>query len=336
MTAIVLTAAGPQVDSSWQPPPAEQEAVVRLSLAGICATDLELIKGYMGFRGVLGHEWVGVVESAPASARQWLGRRVVGEINCPCRVCTTCRGGHPTHCPHRTVVGIAGRHGVFSNRFTLPVANLHEVPRSVPDEAAVFVEPLAAACQITEQVEIRPTMSVVILGLGRLGQLIARVLALTGARVIGISRSQLRRELAPPGVITAPPDALTSGGPDALAPDKTGFDVVVDCTGAVEGIALATQIVRPRGTIVLKTTTASSLAHPPTAPHLTDWVINEVTVVGSRCGPFAPALRLLESGLVDPTALVTDRMALADGVAALARASRPTSVKVLLMPHPET
>ena len=192
MRALVLTDDGPHVrDHSLTP--REGESLIRLELGGVCATDLELVKGYMGFTGVLGHEWVGTVEESPDT--KLVGARVVGDINCPCGACFTCHAGRPTHCPNRTVLGIQGRDGAFAERFFLPEANLHRVPESVPSEAAVFVEPLAAACRILEQVHVRPTDRVVVLGLGRLGQLCARVLATTGARVQGVSRNLDRLDL---------------------------------------------------------------------------------------------------------------------------------------------
>lgn len=292
------------------------EARVRVRLAGVCATDLELVRGYMGFAGTLGHEWVGEVEASPDPA--WIGRRVVGDINCPCGVCATCASGRPTHCPSRSVLGIVNRDGAFAEQLSLPVGNLHAVPDGVPDEAAVFVEPLAAACAILEQVAVRPSMRVVVLGTGRLGQLCARVLALTGADVCAVGRNPGTLALLPRGVrAVAPADAAA----------EAGADVVVDCTGSPDGLALATSLVRPRGTLVLKTTVHDVGRIDPNR-----WVIDEITVVGSRCGPFEPALRLLASGAVDPRHLITARFPLRDGVAAMARAAEPGALKVLIEP----
>ena len=315
MRALALTPDGPVVRD--QPLAARAgEATIRTVVAGVCATDLELVKGYMGFDGVLGHEWVGVVEDAPDPA--WIGRRVVGDINAACGECATCAAGRPTHCPQRTVLGIQDRDGAFAERLSLPLRNLHSVPEGVPDEAAVFVEPLAAACEILQQIHVRPTDRVVVLGVGRLGQLCARVLALTGARVDAISRNPGRLELLPPGIGRG-----TLGEADALA----GADLVVDCTGNPEGLALATKLVRPRGTLVLKTTTHDLGTLSPIP-----WILDEITLVGSRCGPFAPALRMLASGTVDPTDLISAEYALDDGLAALDRAARRDTVKVLLRP----
>lgn len=290
------------------------EARVRVRLAGVCATDLELVKGYMGFHGTLGHEWVGEVEAAPDAA--WVGKRVVGDINCPCGACPTCLAGRPTHCPQRTVLGILGRDGAFAEHLSLPTANLHLVPDGVPDEAAVFVEPLAAACQILEQLHVRPSHRVVVLGTGRLGQLCARVLALSGAEVAAVGRNPVTLALLPPAIRAVPL---------SQAATLAGADVVVDCTGNPDGLALATSLVRPGGTLVLKTTVHDLGRIEPNR-----WVIDEITVVGSRCGPFEPALRLLAAGLVDPTPLISARLPLGRGVEALALAGQPGQVKVLL------
>ncbi len=316
MRALVLDPDRPRVVGDHPDPDRPGEAVIRLLRAGVCATDLELVKGYMGFEGVLGHEFVGLVEEAPE--RGWVGRRVVGEINCACRACPTCAAGRPTHCPERTVLGILGRDGVFSERFSLPLDNLHFVPDFVSDDAAVFVEPLAAACRILEQVRIGPTDRVAVLGVGRLGQLCARVLALTGATVIAVSRDAARLELLPPDILRATLDQ---------AEVADGSDVVVDCTGSAGGLELAGRLVRPAGTIVLKTTVAE-----PDPVVSTPWVIDEVTVVGSRCGPFEPAIRLLASGRVDPRPLVTATFPLDEGVEALEAAARRDHLKVLLRP----
>lgn len=319
MRALVLTPDGPLVrEQNLHVRPGE--AVIRTAVGGVCATDLELVKGYMGFEGVLGHEWVGVVEEAPA--QEWIGRRVVGDINAACGTCPTCRAGRPTHCPNRTVLGIQGRDGAFAERLSLPVGNLHVVPEDVPDEAAVFVEPLAAACEILQQIHVRPTDRVLVLGVGRLGQLCARVLSLTGAAVTAISRNPARLKLLPAAIGRA---TLAEVEHDARG--VQGADVVVDCTGNPEGLALATRLVRPRGTLVLKTTThdVGSLTPIP-------WVIDEITLVGSRCGPFAPALRLLDAGVVDPRPLISAEFGLEDGLEALARAADGDAVKVLLRP----
>jgi 2-desacetyl-2-hydroxyethyl bacteriochlorophyllide A dehydrogenase len=296
-------------------PPPSGEAVVRVRLSGICGTDLELVRGYYPFTGVPGHEFVGVVEEAPG-AEEWIGRRVVGEINAACGTCATCRAGRRTHCPSRTVLGIRGRAGAFAERLALPVENLHEVPPGVPDEEAVFAEPLAAALQIQAQVALRPEQRVLVLGAGRLGTLVARTLARTGALVRVAARLEKRRA------------QLAAAGIDAVAPEDVAAgsaDVVVDCTGHPEGFARARAAVRARGTIVLKSTYAGD------APvNLSSVVVDEITVVGSRCGAFAPALDLLRSRAVPVADLVHARFPLARGVDAFAEAARPGALKVLL------
>lgn len=308
MQALTLDPHGPAVTSIPFTPRAG-EVTVAVTLAGVCATDLELVRGYMGFQGVLGHELVGVAEDGP-----WRGRRVVADINAPCLRCPTCAAGRPTHCPHRTVMGILGRDGAFAERVSVPPGNLHLVPEEVSDEAAVFVEPLAAACQILEQVHVRPSDRVVVLGSGRLAQLCARVLALVAETgVVGRNAASLAR--------------LPAWLPRWDEAQAGGADVVVDCTGSAAGLALATRLVRPRGVVVLKST-----VHDLGEVRPTGWVIDEVTVVGSRCGPFEPALRLLRAGLVDPVPLIDASLPLSDGVEALRRAAASGALKVLLRP----
>ena len=293
------------------------EALVRVRLAGICNTDLELVRGYMGFQGVLGHEFVGEVVQSPDPA--WLGKRVVGDINAACYACETCRAGRHTHCPHRTTLGIFRRDGAFADFLRLPIPNLYSVPDLVTDEQAVFVEPLAAACQILEQVAIRPTDRVVVLGDGKLGLLVSAVLRMTGAdlRLVGRHPDKL--------AIAATWGVAAQHGADDL---PSGWaDVAVECTGSPTGFALARKLLRPRGTLVLKST-----YHADLAVDMSALVVEEITLVGSRCGPFAPALRLLESGLVDPAPLISARYAVSDGEAAFARAVEPGVLKVLLNP----
>ena len=313
---MVLGPDGPSFTTDFAATSRPDEAVIGLRVGGICATDLELCRGYMGFAGALGHEWVGEVLSAPDA--RLVGKRVVGEINCPCGTCPTCLAGRPTHCASRTVLGIDARDGAFRERFELPTANLHVVPDNVSDEAAVFVEPLAAACQIVAQLHIKPTDRCIVIGVGRLGQLCARVLALTGAKVDAVSRRARLLDLLPSHI---------GQHLNESAAELAGADVVVDCTGSRDGMALATSLVRPRGTLVMKTT-----VHDPAGISPIPWIIDEVTLVGSRCGPFAPALRLLAAGLVDPTPLITAEFSLEDGVAALQAAASKAHVKVLLRP----
>ena len=299
------------------PAPRLGEARIRVTLAGVCNTDLELARGYMGFAGTPGHEFVGVVEACDDPA--WRGRRVVGEINCGCGGCAGCRAGDPRHCPDRTVLGILGRDGSFAEHLTLPVANLHEVPASLSDEEAVFAEPLAAACQILDQVAVRPTQRVVVFGDGKLGVLVGQVLARTGCAltVVGKHRSKLA-VLAEQGIDTLLLDEHRSR-PSPRA------DLVVEASGTASGLEAAVAAVRPRGTIVLKTTVADAVRL-----HLAPLVIDEITVVGSRCGPFEPALRALAARTVRVAPLIHARYPLQAGLEAFAHAARPGVVKVLL------
>jgi threonine dehydrogenase-like Zn-dependent dehydrogenase len=299
-----------------EPPPGE--ALIRTRLAGICATDLELTRGYYPFAGVPGHEFVGTVEAAPG-APHWEGRRVVGEINAVCGTCEVCAAGRPTHCPQRTVLGIVNRHGVLASHFCLPLANLHPVPDGLPDEAAVFCEPLAAALRIRQQVAIEPGQRVLLLGAGRLGQLIARSLQLTGCRLQVVARHPGQRAL------------LEAQGIPVLAPDQVvegAADLVVEASGSPDGFELARRAVRPAGCVVLKSTHAGGA----TPLDLSALVVDEVTLVGSRCGPFAPALELLAQGQVDPLPLVAARYPLSRGLEAFEHAARPGTLKVLVEP----
>ena len=300
-----------------QPPPGE--ALVRVRIAGICNTDLELVRGYMGFRGVLGHEFVGeVVQTSDAT---WLGQRVVGDINAACRSkgCAACGAGRYTHCPNRTTLGIAGRDGAFADYLILPQANLYAVPDNVSDEMAVFTEPLAAACEILAQIKIAPTDRVYVLGDGKLGLLAAAVLRLTGAHLTLVGRN--RNKLAV---------AEGWGVQVRLAEEPLpahGADIVVECTGSPKGFELARRLLRPRGTLVLKST-----YHGALSLDLSALVVDEITLLGSRCGPFGPALRLLACGLVDPRRLISETFALDEAEAAFARATAPGVLKVLLTP----
>ncbi len=298
------------------PDPPPDEARIRVTLAGLCHTDLELVRGYYPYRGVLGHEFVGVVASSP-SAPAWEGRRVVGEINATCGRCATCRAGRPSHCERRSVLGIVNRDGAFGEYLTLPVANLHAVPDAVPDEVAVFAEPVAAAFQILAQVRIAAADRVVVFGDGKLGQVIAQVLATTGCALVVVGRHPRKlAHLAARGIAT-----------QTETPPPRAADVVVDCTGRREGLAAALAALRPRGTLVLKSTFAGD-----TSLDLSAIVVDEITIVGSRCGPFAPALAALAAGDVVVAPLIEARHALADGVDALAQAAAPGTLKVLLVP----
>ena len=292
------------------------EALVRVRMSGICGTDLELERGYYPYAGIIGHEFVGDIVKAPDPA--WVGARVVGDINANCGACEACAAGRPTHCERRTVLGIAERNGAHAEYLTLPLANLHRVPESVPDEAAVFTEPIAAAVEILQQVHIQPDDRVLLVGAGRLGQLVAQVLALTGADLAVIARHPHQQALlAARGIATLNERDVA----------ERYYDVVVEATGSPSGFELARRSVRPRGTFVLKSTYRGE-----TTLSLAPFVVDEVTVVGSRCGPFAPALRLLEQRLVDPVPLISRRYALADAVEAMEAAQSRDVLKVILEP----
>jgi threonine dehydrogenase-like Zn-dependent dehydrogenase len=295
----------------------EGEAVVRVRVAGVCNTDLELVRGYYPMDGIPGHEFVGVVETAPL-APEWVGRRVTGEINAVCGACPACRAGRRTHCEKRSVLGIRGRHGAFAERLALPVANLHAVPEGLSDETAVFAEPLAAALEVTEQVRFEPGQRVVVIGDGKLGQLVARVLASTGVELSVIGRHAAKLDLLPPGVhaLNAAEDTFPAG---------RRADVVVECTGNEQGLELALRLVRPRGTVVLKSTYRGEARLNMSAV-----VVDEISLVGSRCGPMAPALLRLAAAGVER--LVHARYPLADAMAAFEHAARPGVLKVLVAP----
>ncbi len=298
------------------PVPQPGEALVRVRLAGICSTDLELVKGYLPFTGIPGHEFVGDVISAPEGAGDWSGRRVVGDINLTCGTCEQCLSGRSTHCRKRTVLGILNHDGAFTEFLSLPVINLHQVPDSVTDEAAVFTEPLAAALEIQQQVHIHPDDRVLVIGAGRLGLLIAETLSLTGCDLKAVTRHERQRKLlAGRGICSIREEDIPEGK----------IDVVVEATGSPAGFLLARKAVRPRGTIVLKSTYKGE--------HKADFsslVVDEITLTGSRCGPFLPALSLLKKKKVDPAALIDARYPLSDGIRAMEHASRPGVLKVLL------
>lgn len=317
MKALVFRDGAPRVVERPDPDPPEGEAVVRVLLAGICRTDLEIAKGYMGFDGVPGHEFVGVVERAvdPSLA----GRRVVGEINASCGDCETCRGGLPRHCPRRTVLGISGRDGAFAERLALPESNLHVVPDAVPDRAAVWVEPLAAAFEILEQAPSIAGSRSAIVGDGKLARLCARVLATHGSRpeIWGKHPEKLAR-FAAEGLRTHL----------AASEGSRSFDFVVEASGSADGFAAALRLVRPCGTIVLKSTT-----HGAAPIELAPVVIDEIRVLGSRCGPFAPSLAHVSD---DPSyfeSMVTDVVRLEEATAAFRRASSDSESKVLIDPR---
>jgi threonine dehydrogenase-like Zn-dependent dehydrogenase len=299
------------------PVPPRGEALIRVLQAGVCTTDLELLKGYHSFAGVPGHEFVGVVEQA-AGREELIGQRVVGVITAACGDCETCRANRPTHCPHRTTLGIDRRDGALADYLCLPFENLHSPPEAVSDDQAIFVEPLAAACEILEQVKIHPTDRVAVIGDGKLGLLCAQVVALTGCELIAVGRHVEKLQILRQRGIRTTTDLHTI--------EPASRDVVVEATGTPDGFAYARQIVRPRGTIVLKST-----YHGEALPvNLTMIVVDEITLIGSRCGPFEPAIRLLANKQIDVEPLIQARYSLSDGVAALERAAQKGTLKVVV------
>jgi threonine dehydrogenase-like Zn-dependent dehydrogenase len=315
MRALRFDGTAPTVCDVAEPEACDESVLVRVALAGICNTDLEIVRGYMGFQGTLGHEFVGRVEQGPADLR---GQRVVGEINFSCQQCPICAQGLQRHCPSRSVMGILEADGAFAELVRVPGANLHPVPDGVPDELAVFTEPLAAAFEILQQVHIEPGRECVVLGDGKLGLLAAQVLHGAGAKVLAVGKHA--EKLA----ILAKRDIET-----VLLDDWRGelASLIVEATGTVEGFQRAVEATSPRGTLVLKSTVSESARM-----NLAPLVIDEITVVGSRCGPFPPALRALETGAIDVRSLITDRFPLSRAPEALDRAHHPTALKVLLDP----
>jgi threonine dehydrogenase-like Zn-dependent dehydrogenase len=297
-----------------------QEALVRVVLSGICNTDLEIARGYAGFKGTIGHEFVGVVEEAPGGSL--LGQRVVGEINAGCGKCELCHGGDPRHCADRTVLGILGRDGAHAEFLRLPVSNLIPVPEKVADEHAVFAEPLAAACGIMERTAIDKSQRVAVIGDGKLGLLCAQVIALSGADLLLIGKHAEKLRIAERrGIETATAKIA--------AKRSREFDVVVEASGSPSGFERALELLRPRGVLVLK----STFEGIGTARiDRTRMVVDELTVLGSRCGRFQPALDLLKKGAIDIDSLISEEYPLARGVHAMERAGRKGVLKVFLRP----
>lgn len=288
------------------------EIIVDVVKAGICETDLQLCKGYMGFRGILGHEFVGTARTG-----KYAGKRVVGEINCSCHVCETCRRGLANHCPHRTVVGIVAHDGAFADQVLIPEVNLHRVPDSLSDDEAVFVEPVAAACRIPQQIALTGGEKITILGDGRLGNLCAQVLKYHGCDVTVVGKHAFKLN-----ILNAM--QINTIQLDQLPPERSS-DIVVDCTGSPSGLPLALQLVRPCGTIVQKTTVAAE-----TTMHMAPIVIDEIQLIGSRCGPFDEALRLLAAGAVNVKPLITAEYPLYDAIQAFDHAVCKDALKVIL------
>jgi threonine dehydrogenase-like Zn-dependent dehydrogenase len=313
MRALVLDGE-PRVTEVPVPKRGHDEALIQVLAAGICNTDIELTRGYMGYRGILGHEFVGQV--VEAANEQLVGKRVVGEINCVCHTCQFCQLEMPNHCLNRSVLGILNRNGAFAEFLTLPEENLHLVPNSIRDDVAVFTEPAAAAFRILEQVEILPADRVIVLGDGKLGQIISQVIWLKTKRLVCVGKHHWKLELL---------RKLNIATVHADDPLEGMADIVVDATGSYGGLQRALELVRPEGAIVLKTT----MAHP-TALELSGPVINEVRIIGSRCGPFRPALEALAMGNIEVRPMISESFSLSDAVDALARAQSPDVMKVIL------
>jgi 2-desacetyl-2-hydroxyethyl bacteriochlorophyllide A dehydrogenase len=299
------------------PTPAPDEVLVQVNLAGICATDLEIARGYMGFAGVPGHEFVGTVIEGSDQLR---GRRVVADINCACGTCDFCQRHLPNHCPHRTVLGIAGRDGAFAEYLVIPARNCHVVPDEITDQQAVFVEPVAAAAHVLDDIDFAANPRIALIGTGRLGLLTAQVLATQATHLDVIGRNRRTLKLAREwGLTTMHVDTIRN---------EPAYDVVVECTGNPAGLAWALRATRPRGTIIVKSTYAE-----PAALDLAPIVIHEFRLIGSRCGTFPRALELLRNNQVNVDPLVTATFPLSDAQAAFATAAQPDQLKVLIQPE---
>lgn len=302
-----------------EPTLSEGECLIRVRLAGICATDIHITRGYMGFQGIIGHEMVAtVVEGSPA----WLGKRVVSEINCVCRTCDMCQAGLANHCRKRTVVGIEGRSGCFADVLAVPETNLHAIPDVVTDEEAVFVEPLAAAYQVLAQCRMESRTRVAVVGSGRLGQLVAQVIKAGGCQptVVGRNRNKL---------LMCEKRGIQSLHVDEVIP-RSDFDVVVECSGSPGGLELAMKMVRPRGTLVLKSTYAMNAT-----VDLSPLVIHEINLIGSRCGPFPEAIQALARRAIEVRPLISKTLPIERAEEAFVVAASSENVKVLLAINPE-
>lgn len=300
-----------------KPVPKEGEALIRVNTIGICNTDYEITLGYMGYKGILGHEFTGVVEEVNGTDKSMVGKRVVGEINCGCGECEWCRQGLERHCPNRSTLGIWQREGCFAEYVVLPAKNLLEIPANVTDEEAVFVEPLAAALEILEQIHIPPYKKVVVLGDGKLGLMIALALNAAGLDLTLVGKHQNKLDLA-----------KAQGVKTKLLNDmeiKKEYDYVVEATGSISGLETSLALTKPRGVLILKSTVAASKEF-----NFAPVVVDEITILGSRCGQFAPALRLLESKRIDVKPLISDVFKIEDSIAAFEKNKDKSSIKVLV------
>lgn len=317
MRAVVFDN-GLKLDKNYaKPSPRKGEALIKVNTIGICNTDYEITKGYMGYKGVLGHEFTGVVEEINADDKSLLNKRVVGEINCGCGECEWCNQGLERHCPNRSTLGIWQREGCFAEYVCLPVKNLLEIPENVSDEEAVFTEPLAAALEILEQIHIPPYKKIAVLGDGKLGLMIALALNAAGLDLILIGKHENKLEIA-----------KNQGVKTKLLSDveiKKEYDFVVEATGSISGFETSLALTKPRGTLILKSTIAASKEF-----NFAPVVVDEITIVGSRCGQFAPALRLLESGRIDVKPLISDVFELDEAIEAFERNKEKSSIKVIV------
>lgn len=314
------------------PKPRPGWALIKVRLAGICNTDIEILRGYHDFRGTPGHEFAGEVADvagvSQAAKKRWIGRRVAGEINIACAplgfrtVCEFCKRGLPRHCARRDVLGIVGHDGAFAEYLALPLVNLHRIPDSISDEEAVFIEPLAAACEILEQIEVKDFREAAVLGDGKLAQLIARVLRTALPRVVMHGKHREKLGLARKAKIET---RRVQGDVRDLRSVKDSYDLLVEATGSPAGLALAQKMTKPRGTLILKST-----FHGAAPVETWPMVVKEISVIGSRCGPFKKAIALLRAGKLDLRPLITKTFALADASAAIAYAQKSGVMKVLL------
>jgi len=317
MKALVFNEKLELVADYEKPVPARDEALVKVLMAGICNTDLEIVRGYQDFRGIPGHEFIGLVEEINHPQQFLLGKRVVGEINCGCNNCDFCLKGMKNHCRQRTVIGIKGKNGALAEYLTLPLDNLYQVPETVSDEEAVFTEPLAAAFEILEQIQIKPTDRVAVLGDGKLGLLAAMVLGQTRSEICLIGKH---------------PEKLALAGSNQIEtlllkdlPRNKSFDLVIEATGSPSGFELALELLKPRGTLVMKSTVVISKEL-----NLSSLVVNEINLVGSRCGPFPPAIRALENNLVDVKPLISTIFPADRALEAFKAAAEKNALKVLV------
>ncbi len=317
MKAIVFDNKLNFTDTYPMPEPMENEALIRVLMAGICNTDIEITKGYTGFKGVIGHEFVGIVEKINGKNQSLLNKRVVGEINCGCGKCEYCKKGLKNHCPERKVLGIVNKQGAFAEYITLPLENLHVVPENISDEEAVFAEPLAAAFEILRQIQIKPDDKILIMGDGKLGLLVSLALHISHSNLILAGRHENKLRIAKDkGVETLLFNKL---------PVKRDYDIVVESTGSADGFETALKLIKPRGVIILKSTVAAGKEI-----NLAPVVVDEITVIGSRCGPFEPALDLLSKKLIDVKPLITEIYSFDKAKEAFERATAKDALKVII------